>query len=173
MNEESVVESSYRCAVLPEQATAKLKLGSRTVPVELVDISIDGFTISVNRKIFRTLRHDCRWTLLARDEVTIVHPEWLYQTPEGEAQIGLRRIVDETPTELAKLNRERFRGLFPRIDGVASLSGHALAGMVFLIIALVALPGVGDDLGTAPAIESAIGDFVLQAQQSLRSFLRS
>ena len=116
MDHDPTLESSYRCQVQPEQAAARLKMGSRTLPVELVEISMDGFTIRVPRKHMRKLQYDRTWTLFSRDEVTIVRPEWSNKTPQGHGQIGLARLRDETPTELRKSSRERLRSLFPRID---------------------------------------------------------
>lgn len=68
--------------------------------------------------------------------------------------MGLRRLRDLTKpenTRVAILSRGQTRS-----GNGEGLSGLVYTGMLFAVFLLLAMPGVGDALGTAPKIESAV-----------------
>ncbi|MEZ6089897.1 MAG: hypothetical protein R3C05_18085 [Pirellulaceae bacterium] len=172
MTSDLSLTNCYRCPVAAEKAKAWLQMGHRRVNVTMLDTSIEGFTIVIRPKDVRLLRYDVTWTLTTCDEKCIVHPEWMYNADATSGQLGLRRVRDVTPSRMRRKHSAWFMGGAFR-GGESDLSGLALGGMLMLIVAILTLPGIGDDLGTAPRIQSLLQDGFRSVASSIQSFLNS
>lgn len=148
---DNAAESTFfRCPVPSEQAPATLRFAKTRIEVELYEAAVDGFSVVISAKFASSLRLGPRWILENAVERSEVLPQWIYCAPDGRLQIGLRRLRD--------LTREPKPSLLPRIGGRKREIDYSLvfAALVIVILVVLALPGIGDALGTAPWIERAI-----------------
>lgn len=154
MSDSDRSSSFFRCRVQSDQSRASLRIGSTTVPAVLQETSIDGFTVTVAPKYGKRLRVGRRWLLETHNEKSEVHAEWLFHSPNGVIQLGLRRLRDLTPSE------EPRGGIMWRLGGHRSIDSSTpelvFAGLVVFLFVTLTLPGLGDHLGTAPRIRSAV-----------------
>jgi len=149
-------QGCFQCPVPPDQSAATLRCGCRQVAVTVAEASIDGFTVLVDAKLIGRLRFDRSWMLKHFDASFEVAPQWLYNEQNGAAQIGLRRMRDWSKPHRRSAN-SRFRRRFE--SGDDSNASLAFAGIALIVFVALALPGIGDSLGTAPRINSAITAF--------------
>ena len=146
--------SYYRCPVHEDQAEAVLCSRRRRLKVRVQETSIDGFTVLVKPHDASRLTIGCPWVLEYEGTRVEVHGQWIFNSPDGHLQMGLRRLRDLTNpenTRVAILSRGQTRS-----GNGEGLSGLVYTGMLFAVFLLLAMPGVGDALGTAPKIESAV-----------------
>jgi hypothetical protein len=150
-NDDAVQAGFYRCQVSQEQSQAWLRVEGRRLAVELRESAIDGFTITVAGKHAHKLRLGRTWVLGTRRETNRVHAEWVFHSPGGDVQVGLRRM------EEILQNNEPRGGVLAHLNW-QPLVNHAnsaelgLAGLLLSLFALLSMPGIGDALGTAPII---------------------
>ena len=82
-----------------------------------------------------------------------MHPLWFYNTPDGDLQLGLRRLRDVTPPAdephslLVRFGGSRFRD--------PNVSAAVYGGFVLALFLDGALPGWGDHMGTSDRIHDA------------------
>lgn len=159
MNAQEIAERDeeevyFRCPIPSDQAKAVLLVGRRSIPILVQEASIDAFTVLVAPRYSSKLKVGRPWTLEYDGTRTEIHPQWIFNSPDGQVQLGLRRLRDLTPQPhvsrsfLTKVGGKRYED--------PSFSAAAYGGFVLFLFALMALPGLGDRLGTAPRIESAI-----------------
>ncbi len=165
MSEDPANRDFFRCPVQAEQATATIKCGLRRIPVTLRETSIDGFTVVVAARYAGQLRVGTAWTLITKAERNIVHGEWIFMSPEGSLQLGLRRIQDITP--IAQPRGSWLPKFLSRRQGKHSSPEILLVGVILVIIIALSSPGMGDTFGTA----SKIRRFVTEVIGAIRSFI--
>jgi len=148
---ESSPSGFFRCRVEPIRGDATICVGRKKIPATVQETAIDGFTILVAPKHASSLKVGKPWTL-EHDETRIeVHPLWFFNTPDGQVQLGLRRLNDITKPEddrnslLIRFGGSRFRD--------PNCSAAAYGGIVLTLICLLALPGWGDHMGTSDRIQ--------------------
>lgn len=145
----------FRFRVPPSQSNAVVRVGGFKIPVELQESSIDGFAVLVEKNHAAKIRLGQRWILNCKNERTEVFPQWIYCAIDGRLQVGMRRLEDLTP-----IPKSRF---WPRIGrpGYREFD-HTLvfAAMTILLFLALALPGLGDLLGTAPWIENTLRELL-------------
>ncbi len=150
----------YRCRVQPDVATATICSGRRRIPAQLQEQSIDGFTLLVKPKDALRLQVGKTWILKTQGENTRIHAQWMYQTDDGHLQLAVRRLEDLTPQQeddhrsLAWFSRDTRRA------GDSSGNEIAFTGIVLLLLMALSLPGLGDQLGTAPKIQATVRSIV-------------
>ena len=122
------------------------------------ETSIDGYTVLVGPKESRKLQVGQTWLLNYQDTISEVHPQWFFNSPEGQVQIGLRRLRDLTPPDRVR------RSLLVRLGGLKyanpNISAPIYGGFVLALFSVMALPGIGDQIGTAPRIQTAVKSIV-------------
>lgn len=143
----------FRCPVVNGRSDATIRVGRAKAKATVQDTSIDGFTIIVPPKYSPKLKVGKTWILEHEGARTEVHPLWFFNTPEGNIQLGLRRLRDVTPPENDR------NSLLIRFGGARfhdpNFSAAAYGGIVLALICLLALPGWGDHMGTSDRIEEA------------------
>jgi hypothetical protein len=98
-----------------------------------------------------------------------VHPQWFFNAPDGHVQMGLRRLRDLTPPQpIRKSLLARFGG--KRYED-PSHAAAAFGGFVLVLFSLMALPGLGDSLGTSSRIQSTVRWLIKGIDQSIAQFL--
>ncbi len=149
----SANESFFRCPVAGDCAEANLKIGRRRIKVNVQDMSIDGFTVLVPSHCAKHLRVGVPWILEYDETRTETLAQWFHHGLQGHTQVGLRRMRDLTP--VSYIGRW-YTGLMPSGSRTSGTDATvAYAGFTILLFLTMAMPGIGDYLGTAPRIESA------------------
>ncbi|MEM6690899.1 MAG: hypothetical protein AAF664_15810 [Planctomycetota bacterium] len=147
---DSKPQTGFRCAIDPEQGSAFLKIDRKRFRIVVQENGIDGLTILVPKRMAGRLKLGRNWLIEYRGEVSEVHPQWVYQTPDGDAQVAVQRLCEVTPEIMVNGSWWTcFFGGRQTID--TPLVGFAL--VVVVLFCTLALPGIGDDLGTADRIE--------------------
>ena len=159
----------FRCPVQAESGDATLRIGFRKIPVQVRETSIDGFTIQVGPGASRRFKARRRWVLEYDGARLEVIAEWKSTTPEGNLQIGLHRLNDLTRPKPIKTS------LLARYGGKRcedpSFSAAIFGGFVLVLFSMMAMPGLGDSLGTAPRIQGILEWIVRGLDQSIGPYL--
>ncbi len=144
----------YRCRVHEDQAAAVLRSRRCRVDALVQEMSIDGFTVLLRVEDVEQLAAGRAWVLEYAGATIEVEGEWFLNAHEGSVQIGLRRLRDLTRLE------NNSRPFFSRWKSTpirgAGHCGLICSGLLLCLFLVLALPSVGDALGTAPKIESAV-----------------
>jgi len=143
----------HRFRIQDDQARAKLRCGWRTCMAQLQETSIDGFTVLVDRRKVARLTPGKNWVLEHDGAKIEVHAQWYFDSPSGQVQIALRRLRDLTEPD--PIRSSLLGSLFGRRYEDPNFSAAAFGGFVLFLFCLMALPGLGDQLGTADRIENA------------------
>jgi len=161
----------FRCPVQADCSQALIRIGYRSFNVSVQERSIDGFTVLVPPKYARRLKVGRRWTMHYDGAEVEVHPQWFFSAPDGHVQIGLRLIRDITKMKLVQ--KSIWSRLLPNFDLERTASSSvALGGFVLVLFCSLALPGLGDKLGTSKRIENSVRWMVDGADSTLRGWLR-
>ena len=161
--------SFFRCPVQSEQSQAVIRVGRRKTYAVVQETSIDGFTVLVPPKESSKLKVGRTWVLDYEGARIEVHPQWFFNAPDGHVQMGLRRLRDLTPPPpirtalLARYGGKRYED--------PSYSAAAFGGFVLALFSLMALPGLGDSLGTSERIQDTLRWLVDGIDDSISSFL--
>ncbi|WP_164102004.1 hypothetical protein [Candidatus Laterigemmans baculatus] len=147
----------FRCPVQNDQSRAVIYIGCGRIPAVLQETSIDGFTLTVAPKHASRVRLGRPWLLKTRAEKVEVHAEWLFHAPKGQVQLGVRRLRDLTPAPAEKSGWSLFGSRRASQGNTAEL---VFAGLVLVIFLIMSLPGIGEQLGTAPRIRAAVESVV-------------
>jgi len=153
--ERSTAETSpdfFRCPVQAEQSRALVTMGRRRFRVTVQDASIEGFTVLVEPKYAKRINVGIPWILEHEGAKLEIKPQWFFQAPEGHIQVGLRMLRDLTEPE-------KIGTWWPRVDTSRAIedAGHstlAFAGFALVLIVTMAMPGLGDKLGTSKRINA-------------------
>jgi len=144
----------FRYPVTPEESAATIRIRRNQLAVQLQEASIDGFTVLVRPRDAAQLRIGEPWLLDHAGSRLEVHAQWFFQSADGHVQIGLRRLRDLTRAPSVSVWRPRFLPGSPTTDNTGRslfLTGILLVGLLVL-----ALPGVGDALGTSGSIQAVM-----------------
>ena len=162
-------EEFFRCPVQSENSKAVIRVGRRKSQASVQETSIDGFTVLVSPRDASKLSVGRPWVLEHEGTRTEVHPQWFFNAPDGHVQMGLRRLRDlTTPPPIRSSLLTRLGG--KRYDD-PSYAAAAFGGFVLLLFSLMALPGLGDRLGTSDRIQDAFRWVIQGVDQSLDSYL--
>lgn len=143
----------FHCPISPEQNSARLKIGRRSIPASLQEASIDGFTVLVDSSDATRLVLGKPWILFHDNTKLEVHAQWFFHADDGNVQIGLRRLRDLTkPPAIG--------GWLPSLGGTPQQDGSS-GSTLFVVTVLIALgslamPGIGDALGTSGKIQQGM-----------------
>ena len=161
--------SFFRCPVQAEQSQAVIRVGHRKISATVQETSIDGFTVLVPPKNAPKLKVGRPWVLEYEGARIEVHPQWFFNSPDGHVQMGLRRLRDLTPPQpIRKSLLSRYAG--KRYDD-PSYSAAIFGGFVLLLFSLMAMPGLGDSLGTSDRIQSTVRWLIKGVDQSINQLL--
>lgn len=146
--------SYYRCPVHEDHAGAVLCSRRRRLDVLVQETSIDGFTVLVKPQDADRLAIGRPWVLEYGGARVEVHGQWFFNSPDGHVQMGLRRLRDLTKAG-ASSQSFLFR-LRPAAIHDLGFSGVIYSGLLLAVFLVLAMPGIGDALGAASKIESAV-----------------
>ncbi len=163
--------SFFRCPVASERSEANLKVGGRKIEATVLEASIVGYTIAVDAQHHSRLRRDkSEWVISYDETKAIVKAESVSEPKDGKVRIGLRQIQDLTKPE-------RIKGAFwsrflPSQDPTGSNGVVVYGGFMLFLFATMALPGLGDKLGTSTRIQNTVRWVVDNAGQQFDMWLR-
>lgn len=143
----------FRIPVDSNNNEGLIRVGRHKAKVNITETSIDGFTVTASQRNARKMQSGGPWVLEYDNTKTEIHPEWVFNAPDGQVQMGLRRLRDLTkPPSLAPSLLSRFIG---GRAGNPSISASVYGGFVLVLFAILAMPGLGDHLGTSTRIQDA------------------
>lgn len=162
-------EKTYRCKVVGDK-TATLYVARRALKVFVRETSGNGFTLGIAPKLATKIKSGQRYELHYDDRRSEVIAETFAETVQGEARLRVGTIREFEPKERWAFRLPFTKGTRVITHDSAIGSGAAYGGFVLVLFCVMSLPGIGDDLGTAPRIESAIAMMGENIQDVFRSF---
>lgn len=161
--------SFFRCPVQSDQGEAIIRVGRKRARATVQETSIDGFTVLVPPKDSVKLKVGRPWVLEYDETRHEVHAQWFFNSPDGNVQMGLRRLRDLTQPPpirnswLARIGGRRYEN--------PNQSAIVFGAFVLFLFALMATPGLGDRLGTADRIQDTFQLIVDEANQTLDKWI--
>lgn len=152
----SNARKEYRCCIADENSAGKLKIGRKWYSACVLDTSATGFGVRVPNSVAKRVQEQQSCVLDFSDE------QW-------EVEVRYRRTDDSQFTDLGfERTRELTRYPLPNSWSYYSRPNSNVQGdpafLGFLVLAfltaIVCLPGIGDTLGTAPRLKSAVQQFM-------------
>lgn len=148
-------DNSFRCNVVGKNA-AMLRVGRTARKVSVREASGSGFTIGLDAKTAKRIKCGKRYELRYDERRLLVLAEAFVETIDGEARLRIGTVHEYEP-------RERWAFRLPFTSGRKIMShdsavnnGAAYGGFVLVLFCVMALPGIGEQLGTAPKIHEAL-----------------
>lgn len=148
------VRHAFRCSVVPENSAARLTMGWRNYKVRVIDTSREAFTLEVDAKTYGRIKEGTKAVLEYNQEHWEVQCTALFQMLNGQLNVSMARVKD---CSRVRGPRPTFWSLLPVANATAD-PVLPLALLLSLLFACVALPGMGDSIGTAPKIRKAVQD---------------
>ena len=145
-------KTAYRCAIATENSTAELRVGSKSYSITVLDASREGFTIRVPDTILGRIRNKAFCRLEFSSELSEVACESEFADTPGFTNIGLTRVRDLTRIKLPSGFRFPFGSMFSLQQDPTFLLGL----MIAFLLACFCLPGIGDQIGTAPKVSRTV-----------------
>lgn len=154
-------ESSFHCPV-SGNGKAKLVLDRKSTNVIVRETSISGFTLEVTKTDLKRIKAAKKAILYFDDRKVQIRAESTSKIKGGNVLVVCSLIREFPPKE--KIGLKSWLPSFGRAqrdDHDVSSHVAAYVGVVLLVFCIIAMPGIGDHLGTAPRIESAIKTFMM------------
>jgi hypothetical protein len=170
-NDANTSQKFFRCPVQSDNSKAVIKIGFRSVNVNVQERSIDGFTVLVSPKYSRRLKVGGPWMMTYDESQIEVHPQWFFNSPDGQVQMGLRQVRDVTKFKAISTPLWSRLWSHQRFETSAS-STVAFGGFVLFLFCALALPGLGDRLGTSNRIQDSVRWIVDSADSTFETWLR-
>lgn len=148
----------FRCPIPAESQAAKLRVSGKKYRVRVEESSIDGFTVSLPESLLRKIKLG---TTVVLHYDGMVLEMFVHAYANGEIatqQVVLHRLRDLTPKPRIGTWVPAF--LRRRMHSEATHTELMYVGFVMVLFLLVALPGVGDQLGTADRIQNGLQNLV-------------
>lgn len=152
MSTPEIARSAFRCTVVPEQSAGHMRLGRRRHEVRVIDTSRDAFTLEVSAATFSRVKEGSRAVLQYNGETWDVECTAVFRMICDRYHVSMARVNDRTSVRRPKAS---FWSLLPLVNGGTD-PVLPLALLISFLLACVALPGMGDSLGTAPKIRKAV-----------------
>ena len=144
--------TAYRCSIPPEESAAQLKVGSKRCDCNVLDTSRSSFSIRVETSLCKRIFRSKHVELWFRGEKWLVAPESQYSESLEFTNVGVTRVKELTKIKLPSSWRHSF---VPRFSA-ATDPQFLLVLMIAFIVSCIALPGIGDKLGTAPKVHRGV-----------------
>ena len=146
----------FRCCIAAENSAGKLRIGMKQYDACVVDTSRNGFCIKVPNRVAAKVRDKTVPVLSFNGEIWEVELKSRYCDGEEFTNLGLSRV-----REITKIKQPSSWGLSFNPGSGLHNDPMFLAFLVLaFLVAAICLPGVGDNLGTAPKVRKAINSFV-------------
>lgn len=142
----------YRCCIAAENSAGKLKIAGKTYPVCVINTSRTGFRVRVPNAIAKRVRGKRLPVLTFAGETWEVEVKSRYTDNSQFTDLGFARRKELTQY------KEPSSWSLALMPHWSVSNDPAFLGMLVLALltAVVCLPGIGDSLGTAPKVRTAI-----------------
>ncbi len=140
----------FRCSIPEEFGQAVIEIGGRKLKATVQETSIDGYTVLVAPQYAVKLKVGPTWIVRFDDARVEVYPQWFFNAPDGYVQLGLRRLRDLTEPPKVKTS-------FLNLGGSRDSSSSSIVvygGFLLVLFCTLALPGIGEDIGTSDYISA-------------------
>ncbi|GAB5405089.1 MAG: hypothetical protein Aurels2KO_33200 [Aureliella sp.] len=154
--------SAFRCAVAPEYSKGVLIVGRRKFAINVLDTSRDGYTLRCTAKIAEKFSAGSKARLVFRGETWEIARKSLYNESNDVVHLGCTRIRDLTRTKEPRASI--FAALVPQ-NALSSDPALLMFLLIAFMVACVSLPGLGNQLGTAPRIQKGINTIVKEVRE--------
>ncbi len=144
--------AAYKCIVSSDNSAAELRVGNKSFSVRVLDLSRDGFTIRVPNAILKKVRSKANLRLEYASELWEVACDGEFSDSSDFTNLGLLRVRDLTKLKMPSGFQFSFGAMFSLNQDPTLLLGLLLA----FLAACFCLPGVGDQVGTAPKISRTV-----------------
>ncbi len=152
MAESQNQRQEYRCCISSENSAGKMKIGSRTYNVCVLNTSRTGFCVRIPNSVAKQLRGNRRPILLFSGETWEVEVKSRYSDESMFTNLGVTRKRD-----LTKITQPSGWGATLACSTNFQSDPTFLAVLVIAFLAaVICLPGIGDSLGTAPKVREVI-----------------
>lgn len=159
----------FRCPIQADHGRATIRVGRRKAYAQVQETSIDGFTVLVSPRDASKLKVGRSWVLEYDGTRVEVHAQWFFNSPDGHVQMGLRRLRDLTRPEPIKIS------LLAQYGGKRcedpSFSAAIFGGFVLVLFSIMAMPGLGDSLGTSSRIQDTVQWIIKGIDHSIGQYL--
>ncbi|QDT11387.1 hypothetical protein [Planctomycetes bacterium K23_9] len=160
----------YRCPIDADQSAAKLKIGRSTVRASVLEKSIDGYSLLIKKRYAKRLRLGSQFRMNYDGTSMQVQVRRISDAEKGYRNIGLALTKDLTkPPQLKSSWWPSLRPSQKTSEGTAQI---AFAGFVLLLFCAMAMPGLGDRLGTSDRIQDAFRWAINTADAEVTSLSR-
>ena len=156
-------KSAYKCAIATENSAAELRVGTKSYSISVLDASRDGFTIRVPDTILHRIRSKAFCRLEFASELSEVACESEFADTPGFTNVGLKRVRDLTRIKMPSGFQFSFGSMFSLQQDPTFLLGL----MIAFLLACFCLPGIGDQIGTAPKVSRAVQGFWSSIEKSV------
>ena len=148
-------EFSYRQQV-SDGMMAVVIIGKRRWPVKVRERYSSGFTLEVPRKLAKKIQEETPIDMLFDGRRMKVMPESLSRGEKKERLLGISTLEEYPEKEKISF------GLWPFNRRTVMAASHSDSGLIFFggsilfVFCVLAMPGVGDALGTSQRIEETL-----------------
>jgi hypothetical protein len=149
------VDNSFRFKIMGNTG-ATLAIGGRRIKLHVRETSGRGFTLGTKKRNAKKLKSGKRGDLYYDGRRYLVQTEQTLGEVGDEARFFVGVIREYEPKESWAFRLPFTRGRKIISHESAANSGAVYGGFVLFLFCALALPGLGDRLGTAPRIESAL-----------------
>ena len=163
MTHEQDRQSAYKCAIAIENSAAELRIGAKSYAVVVLDASREGYTVRVPNAIINRIRSKTSCRFLFAGELSEVVVESEFADSSDFTNIGLRRIRDLTKFKVPSGFQFSFGSMFSLQQDPTLLLGL----MIAFLLACFCLPGIGDQIGTAPKVSRAVKGVWTKVEKSV------
>jgi len=144
---------SYRCKVSSENSRASLKLGWKTYPVQVFEISRDSFSVRVPLAIAKRVS--------IGSEPKLLYQEMLWKVLCTQKWVGENQLVELEFQQVAELTPPKvvFQSVGAtarQVQAIPRDNTLAVATVVAFILMVLILPAWGGQWGTSDAICTAV-----------------
>ncbi|MFK7738656.1 MAG: hypothetical protein AB8B50_21710 [Pirellulaceae bacterium] len=142
-------KNAYRCAVSTDNAAGRLRIGKKKFDVQVTYTSRVAFTIRTTPAIAKKIKDKRRCILTHNGEKWEVFKESHFE------ENGCVEILLNRGRELTKIKENKTSlAVFTSSQNSQRDPAFLFYLMLAFLFAFVALPGLGDSIGTAPRIQN-------------------
>lgn len=153
--ENDTPEFSYRQQV-SDDMIAVVIIGKRRWPVKVRERYSSGFTLEVPRKVGKKVQEETPFDMLFDGRKMKVMPESLTRGDKKERLLSISVVEEYPEKEKISLGIWPFNRKTLVTDNSSDFSLILFGGSILFIFCVLAMPGVGDALGTSQRIEETL-----------------